>query len=394
MDSLVKFINFISKFAEIVHTEQSKILTKKKRTKPLTLDGFKLNIIKQMDKYKGRKFKWTQKRKNLLVILINFFFFWTLIKELLDNKIERTEVFDNFFLELVDLSFINYFGVFFQNEIEQNKVHYLLNKIVYFNRYYTIFYNFISLYNNENLYMLKNSNYLKFLFLNKMKIDGKILEIIKDSSVVYSKYKRYFRNEDEQNINLDEFEHEVLEYVENDPFLKFWSNEEDSAPSNIEDLHDKYGFDDDEQIGQNLHEESEEAFLESNWNAIYGPKGYHDLNFLYSTKNRLRRDEKIFFTDPFFYSFILDKLKIDFYIFDEIVLRVFEIFLFDWEFYFMDHLFFNYKWEQLNDFIFSKSIFQLKIDLETFLSLTKYLAFIEISRIINIFIHIINCLIK
>jgi hypothetical protein len=124
-------------------------------------------------------------------------------------------------LELVDLSFINYFGVFFQNEIEQNKVHYLLNKIVYFNRYYTIFYNFISLYNNENLYMLKNSNYLKFLFLNKMKIDGKILEIIKDSSVVYSKYKRYFRNEDEQNINLDEFEHEVLEYVENDPFLKF-----------------------------------------------------------------------------------------------------------------------------------------------------------------------------
>jgi hypothetical protein len=69
--------------------------------------------------------------------------------------------------------------------------------------------------------MLKNSNYLKFLFLNKIKIDGKILEIIKDSSVVHSKYKRYFRNEDEQNINLDEFEHEVLEYVENDPFLKF-----------------------------------------------------------------------------------------------------------------------------------------------------------------------------
>jgi hypothetical protein len=57
MDSLVKFINFISKFVEIVHNEQSKILTKKKRTKPLTLDGFKLNIIKEMDKYKGRKFK-------------------------------------------------------------------------------------------------------------------------------------------------------------------------------------------------------------------------------------------------------------------------------------------------------------------------------------------------
>jgi hypothetical protein len=67
--------------------------------------------------------------------------------------------------------------------------------------------------------------------------------------------------------------------------------------------------------------------LEHNWNALYGPKGYHDFRFIYSTLNRLRREEKTFFTDPFFYSIILDKFQINFYIFDEIVLRGLEIFL-------------------------------------------------------------------
>jgi hypothetical protein len=69
--------------------------------------------------------------------------------------------------------------------------------------------------------MLKHFNFSKILLENKIKIDGKILEIIKESSIVYSKYKRYFRNETEQDINLDEFEHKVEEYIENDSFLKY-----------------------------------------------------------------------------------------------------------------------------------------------------------------------------
>jgi hypothetical protein len=55
MDSVVKFFNFISKFVEIVNKEKTKLITKKK-IKILTLDSFKLRLIKQMDKYRGKKF--------------------------------------------------------------------------------------------------------------------------------------------------------------------------------------------------------------------------------------------------------------------------------------------------------------------------------------------------
>jgi hypothetical protein len=58
MDTLVQFANFISKFVKIVNKEQSKILkVKPEKRKPLSLDAFKLNIIKEMDKYKGKPFR-------------------------------------------------------------------------------------------------------------------------------------------------------------------------------------------------------------------------------------------------------------------------------------------------------------------------------------------------
>jgi hypothetical protein len=69
--------------------------------------------------------------------------------------------------------------------------------------------------------MLKNYNFLKIISENKIKIDGNILEIIKTSGIKYSPFKRYFRNEQEEDVNLDTFEHEVEEYIENDPVLQF-----------------------------------------------------------------------------------------------------------------------------------------------------------------------------
>ena len=371
MDGVFKFLNFISKFVGIVNKEKAKLVTRNK-TKLLTLDAFKLKIIKQMDKYRVKKIKWTKKRKNFFAIFLNFCFFWSIIIEVLDTKLERTELFDNLYLELTNFNYITYFGFYFQKEIESYHIIYLLNQIVFFNKFYKIYYNFISLYTNENLDMLKNFNYLKILSENKIKIDGKILEIVKTSTIKYSPYKRYFRNEREEEVNLDTFEHEIEEYIENDPVLQFWYDEADYLPYNLEELSDKYGFDDEEQIGQKENgEENEKDY----WEDIYGPKGFYDLRFLYSTLNRLRREEKLIITDPFFYSVIFDKLNINFYLFDEITLRILEIFLFDWKFFYFDNFVFNQKWEQINDLIFSKSIFQLKIDLETFLSLTKFLSF-------------------
>ena len=148
MDSVVKFFNFISKFVEIVNKEKTKLITKKK-IKILTLDSFKLRLIKQMDKYRGKKFIWTKKRKNFLAIFFNFCFFWSIIFEILENKIIRTELYDNLYLELTDLSYIIYFGLYFQKEIESYNVTYFLNQIVFFNQFYIIFYNFISLYTND-----------------------------------------------------------------------------------------------------------------------------------------------------------------------------------------------------------------------------------------------------
>jgi hypothetical protein len=106
--------------------------------------------------------------------------------------------------------------------------------------------------------MLKNFNYLKILSENKIKIDGKILEIVKTSTIKYSPYKRYFRNELEEEVNLDTFEHEIEEYIENDPVLQFWYDEADYLPFNLEELSDKYGFDDEEQIGQKENDEENE----------------------------------------------------------------------------------------------------------------------------------------
>jgi hypothetical protein len=139
----------------------------------------------------------------------------------LETKLERTELFDNLYLELTDFSYIIYFGLYFQNEIESHNVTYLLNQIIFFNQIYIIYYNFISLYTNENLNMLKNYNFLKIISENKIKIDGKILEIIKTPAINYSPFKRYFRNEQEEEVNLDTFEYEVEEYIENDPILQF-----------------------------------------------------------------------------------------------------------------------------------------------------------------------------
>jgi hypothetical protein len=130
-------------------------------------------------------------------------------------------LFDDLYLKLTDLKIIIYFSLYFQNEIEYYNVTNLLNQIVVFNKFYIVYYNFISLYANEHLNMLKNFNYFKILLENKINIDGKILEITKLSGIKYSPYKRYFRNENEEDVNLDTFEHEVEEYIENDPVLQF-----------------------------------------------------------------------------------------------------------------------------------------------------------------------------
>ena len=116
-EGVFKFFNFISKFVGIFNKEKSKLVTRNKN-KSLTLDDFKLRLIKQMDKYRVKKLKWTQKRKNFLAILLNFCFFWSIIQEILEIKLERTELFDDLYLELTNFSYIIYFGLYFKNEIE------------------------------------------------------------------------------------------------------------------------------------------------------------------------------------------------------------------------------------------------------------------------------------
>jgi hypothetical protein len=55
-EGVFKFFNFISKFVGIFNKEKSKLVTRNKN-KSLTLDDFKLRLIKQMDKYRVKKLK-------------------------------------------------------------------------------------------------------------------------------------------------------------------------------------------------------------------------------------------------------------------------------------------------------------------------------------------------
>lgn len=392
---LAKFFNFVSKFVEIVNKEKSKtIINSNSKKKPLTLEQFKLNIMKQMDKYKPKKFIWTQKRKNFLVIFINFFFFWINFMDLLENKLEKKSIYDDFLFEIINLRYIHYFGLFFENEVLHYKFTYFLNQIINFNTFYIIYYNFIHLYNNEHLHMLHNFNFLKIISQKKLNITGKPLEVIKESSITYSKYKRYFVNENQQEVDLDTYQQEVDDYIEDDSFFKTWVDDSNQFPLSVEDLHNQYNFEDDALTGHHLQlkENDYVTFAQDEWELLFGPKGFYDTRFLYSTLNRLRREEKTWFTDPLFYYVILDKLKIDFFLFDIMIFRILEIFLGNWNFFYMDFLYFNKKWEFVNDLLFPKIIFQLKIDLNTFLCLTNFLSWFRNHMYEKyIYTHVVIC---
>lgn len=323
--------------------------------------------FKSKKKVKGKKVVLTKKRIFLIIFLLNFSFFWNFVIKILDNKIEKTELFDNFYLEILNIKFINYFGCFFKNEVQNYKITYLLHKIFLFNLFYINYYNYICLYKNENYDMLKNysgSNYLLY------KIDGKILEIKKGFTIEPGKYKRYYRNKKEEDVNLDLYESKDETYQWDEVFNKY--DHDNHLPYNFETLMSLYG---EEEKRKRSSPEVLSEEEESEWEAIYGPKGFHDLRFIYRTINRLRREEKDLYTDPYYYYKNLNKLNIDFYIFDKMILRILEIFIYQWSFFFINDLFFIKKFNEETNLIFTQAAFQIKIDLNTFLSLTQYLSY-------------------
>jgi hypothetical protein len=123
---------------------------------------------------------------------------------LIEVRLEKTELLDNFILEIINIQYINYFVAFFQNEVKNYPIIFLLNQIVNFNLFFINFYNFFCIYNSEHSEMLKNNSYLAST--SKNKIEGKILEIKTGFTIAPGKYKKYFRNKKNEDIDLNNFE--------------------------------------------------------------------------------------------------------------------------------------------------------------------------------------------
>ena len=310
-----------------------------------------------------RAFAWTKRRVDCFLFCLNFFFFWEFFVELVEVRLEKTVLLDNFLLEVVNIKFINYFVAFFQKEVKNYPIIFLLNQIYYFNLFLINFYNFFCIYYCEKSEMFKNHSYL--VNISKNKIDGKVLEISTGFTITPGKYKRYFRNTKNEDINLDNFEFKD-EFLW-DEFFGKPALADDYQPYNMNTLIAKYS----EELENSLNNEEEQ----SEWETIYGTKGFYDLRFLYSRVNRLRVEEKEFITDPYFYYKNLNRLRIDFFVFDEMVLRIQEIFVCGWLFLLKDNRFFNKKWNFVENFIYTKSVFLLKIDLNTFLYFTHFLSY-------------------
>jgi hypothetical protein len=328
-----------------------------------------VRLKKKKLKIKGikRAFVWTKQRIFFFVFILKFFFFFDFLLKLIEVRLEKTELLDNFILEIINIQYINYFVAFFQNEVKNYPIIFLLNQIVNFNLFFINFYNFFCIYNSEHSEMLKNNSYLAST--SKNKIEGKILEIKTGFTIAPGKYKKYFRNKKNEDIDLNNFEFKNEAYQWDEFFGK--QELDNNQPYNMVNLIEVYGEEQKkEKLVEPLNEEEE-----SEWEAVFGAKGFYDLRFLYSTVNRLRMEEKEFITDTFFYYKNFNKLRIDFFIFDEMVLRVLEIFVCGWYFLLKNNLFFNKKWDLVKNFLYSKLAFQLKIELNTFLYLTHNLSY-------------------
>ena len=261
----------------------------------------------------SKRFNLTKKRMDCLYFLINFFFAYEQGTKREIADVTKSKEYLGFFSFIINLDVITYFLYPYLNRCVFNKYFACLFNSFTLEKEFVQFFNFYVLY--DNIIKIYELNIQKFYQTEQFK-----------------------HVKEDTNLNSN-----ILLPDDYEDFVKFYGWCYEDLKNDQEAIKNKIF----EYFGSHL-------------------AGYNPVKRELSTVKDLWALNK---------KKLLNKLNFFFY--DSIIFRIFEIFMTKWSYLDIDDLFFEEKllYQKVIDLIISKSIFQLKIDLTTFLFLGQFVVF-------------------